>query len=547
MRGAAVTTAAAAAVLLLAGSGCGTTPHYAPPSATYHVAPDGDDRNSGTSPDEAWRTLDRAERTGLEPGDRLLLKGGARFAGTITVGEDEAGDADRPVTVGSYGGGRATVAATDTPGISVHNTAGVAIRDVEVTGAGSSYTREGGINLYSDLPGGEKLEGVAVTDVEVSGFRAGIAVGGTQSGSGFRDVTVRQAELHGNKDVGLLTYGPAFDAGKPAYAHRDIRIEEVEAHHNTGDPRLTDTHSGNGIILGGVRDATVRDSSAHDNGTRASAKAPAGPVGIWAYDAADIVLEHNTSYRNHTGSAVDGAGFGLDANVTGSTIQYNLAFQNDGPGYYVYTDKKNGAHIQNTIRYNVATENGRKLPVNGALAVHGQDIRNLDIYQNTLVMSDSPNGPGPAVRLRGGQTGVALRNNILVTEHAPLITAEAGLGTRDVILQGNDYAASAGPWSIDWAGRSFAGLGAWRDATGQERVDGRPSGLNADPCFAGGASPAVRSAADARLIVPDCASLAGRGLDLRALFGTDAGAVDYFGRPAGTPPPIGAAVPSAPR
>ncbi|MFD5205550.1 right-handed parallel beta-helix repeat-containing protein [Streptomyces anulatus] len=545
MRGTTATAAAATAVLLLAGSGCGAMPHYEPPSATYYVAPGGDDRSQGTSPGEAWRTLDRAERTGLEPGDRLLLKGGARFSGTVTVGEEEAGDADRPVVIGSYGGGRATVAATNTPGISVHNTAGVEIRDVKVTGGGSSYEQEGGINLFSDLKGGEKLDRVAVTDVEVSGFRAGIAVGGTESGSGFRDVTVRQAELHGNKDVGLLTYGPEFDVGKPAYAHRDIRIEGVEAHHNTGDPELTKTHSGNGIILGGVQNATVRASSAHDNGTRSSAKAPAGPVGIWAYDAADVVVEHNTSYRNHTGSAVDGAGFGLDSNVSGSTIQYNLAFQNDGPGYYVYTNKKNGAHKQNTIRYNVATENGRKLPVNGALAVHGQDIRNLDIYQNTLVMSDSPNGPGPAVRLRDGQSGVALRNNVLVTEHAPPVTAEAELRPRDVVLQGNDYFVSTGPWSIDWDGRSFADLDAWRDATGQERTDGRPSGLDADPCFAGGALPEIRSAADARLIVPDCAALAGKGLDLPALFGTDAGGVDYFGRTVGTPPPIGAAVPSA--
>ncbi|MFH9556881.1 right-handed parallel beta-helix repeat-containing protein [Streptomyces globisporus] len=544
MRGS-TTTAVAAAALLLAASGCGATPHYEPPSATYYVAPGGDDQSSGTSPGEAWRTLARAERTGLAPGDKLLLEGGARFSGTITVGEEEAGAADRPVTVGSYGGGRATVAATNSAGISVYNTAGVEIRDVKVTGAGRSYTQEGGINIYSDREDGAKLDRVTVADVEVSGFRAGIAVGGTESGSGFRDVTVRQAEVHGNKDVGLLTYGPRFDADKPAYAHRDIRIEGVEAHHNTGDPELTETHSGNGIILGGVQEATVRSSRAHDNGTRSSAEAPAGPVGIWAYDAADVVLEENTSYRNHTGSAVDGAGFGLDANVSGSTIQNNLAFQNDGPGYYVYTNKKNGAHRENTIRYNVATENGRKLPVNGALAIHGQDIRNLNVYQNTLVMSDSPNGPGPAVRLRGGQSGVTLRNNILVTERAPLVTAEADLRPRDVVMQGNDYFEPTGSWRIDWDERTFPDLDAWRTATGQERADGRSTGLAVDPCFAGGALPDIRSAADARLIVPDCAALAGKGLDLRRLFGTEAGTVDYFGRTVGTPPPIGAAVPPA--
>ncbi|MFC5070040.1 right-handed parallel beta-helix repeat-containing protein [Kitasatospora cinereorecta] len=276
---------------------------------------------------------------------------------------------------------------------------------------------------------------------------------------------VSRSQVHGNKDVGLLTYGPDFDAAHPSYAHRNVRILEVEAHHNTGDPETTMTHSGNGIVLGGVRDATVRDSSAHDNGTRAATEAPAGPVGIWAYDATGVLFEHNVSYRNHTGSHTDGAGFGLDSNVSDSTIQYNLAFHNDGPGYYAYTNRRNGAHRDNTIRYNIATDNGRKLPVNGALAVHGKAIRGLDIYQNTLVMPNAPTGQGPAMRLRKGLLDVTVRNNILVTDGAPLITAEKGLAPRNVVLQGNNYSTASGAWSIDWAGRSFPDLDAWRTAT----------------------------------------------------------------------------------
>lgn len=544
MRRTAALPTLAAALVLAAGSGCTDTPHYSPPSATYYVSPGGDDGNSGTSPGEAWRTLRRAELTALEAGDKLMLEGGARFPGTLTVAKGEAGDADKPVTIGSYGTGRATVVATDSPGISVHNTAGVEIRDLRVTGKKGSYLREGGINIYSDLPGGKKLDHVAVSGVEVSGFRAGIAIGGTDGGSGFENVTVSRSELHHNKDVGLLTYGPDFDISHPSYAHSHIRIVDVAAHHNTGDPASTTTHSGNGIVLGGVRDATVRDSRAHDNGSRAAAEAPAGPVGIWAYDATGVLLEHNVSYRNHTGSRVDGSGFGLDSNVSDSTVQYNLAFGNDGPGYYAYTNKKNGAHRNNVIRYNISAGNGRKLPVNGALAVHGSDIRSLDIYQNTLIMPQSPKGRGPVIRLRDGLSDVTVRNNILVADGAPLITAEKGLAPRNVLLQGNNYTMASGSWSVEWEGRSYSGLDAWRSATGQERTDGEPSGLTKDPCFAGGDLPSIRSAADAPLVIPGCAALAGAGLDLHALFGTGPGSVDYFGKATGTPPPVGAAVPS---
>ncbi|MFF1710103.1 right-handed parallel beta-helix repeat-containing protein [Streptomyces sp. NPDC058268] len=533
-----------AAIVLLGSSGCAATPHYAPSASTYYVSSRGDDQNDGSSPGQAWRSLARAERVALEPGDRLLLEGGARFTGTITLNGDEAGRADQPVVVGSYGEGRATVKAEGSPGISVHNTAGVEIRDLTVKGDRAAYARDGGINLYADRPDGGKLDRVTLSHVRVSGFRTGIAVGGAEKGNGFKNVTIREAKLYGNKDVGLLTYGPEFNPGQPTYAHEEFNVSDVDAYWNTGDPGADDRHTGDGIILGAVRNATVRDSSAHDNGSRSSGEAPSGPVGIWAYDAKNVVLEHNTAYRNHTGSKVDGAGFGFDENVSDSTIQYNLAFHNDGPGFYAYTRKTNGAHTDNTIRYNITSDDGRKLPRFGGLAVYGHDVRNLRIYQNTVVMTALENGKsGPALRLMDGEKGVTVRNNLFVTDGSPLALADGGLSTKNVLLQGNNYRAPQGQWALQWGDHAFTGIGTWRKATGQERVDGRPSGLTADPCFTGGTLPSVTSAADARLFAPDCDALADKGLDLRKLFGIDPGSVDYFGQSVGTPPPVGAALP----
>ncbi|MGW6273382.1 MULTISPECIES: right-handed parallel beta-helix repeat-containing protein [unclassified Streptomyces] len=533
-----------AALVLLGASGCAATPHYAPEAATYYVSAQGDDGNDGSSPGQAWRSLARAERVALEPGDRLLLEGGARFTGTITLGAGEAGSADRPVVIGSYGEGRATVEATGSPGVSVHNTAGVEIRDLTLTGDRAAYGREGGINLYADKPGDGKLDRVLVSGVTVSRFQVGVAVGGIEKGNGFTNVSVRRAQLHDNKDAGLLTYGPSFDAGRPAYAHEDIEISDVRAYRNSGDPEADDRHTGDGIILGAVRHATVRDSSAHDNGSTSSRDAPSGPVGIWAYDAKNVLLEHNTAYRNHTGSKVDGAGFGFDENVSDSTIQYNLAFHNDGPGFYAYTRETNGAHTDNTIRFNITADDGRRLPRFGGLAVYGHDVRNLRIHQNTVVMTALKDGrSGPALRLMDGERGVTVRNNTFVTDGSPLALVDGGLDARNVLLQGNNYRAPQGQWALQWGDHAFTGLDAWRKATGQERVEGRPSGLTLDPCFAGGELPPIGSPADVRRFAPACDALADKGLDLHELFGVDPGSVDYFGRSVGTPPPVGAALP----
>ncbi|MFE6157382.1 right-handed parallel beta-helix repeat-containing protein [Streptomyces sp. NPDC056486] len=536
-----------AAIVLIGASGCAATPHYAPETknSTYYVSARGDDQNDGSSPGQAWRSLARAERVSLEPGDRLLLEGGARFTGTITLNGTEAGRANRPVVVGSYGEGRATVEAEGSPGISVHNTAGVEIRDLDVTGDRAAYARDGGINLYADRPDGTKLDRVSVSGVTVSGFQVGIAVGGVEKGNGFKNVTIRQAKLHGNKDAGLLTYGPQLSPAQPAYAHENIDISDVEAHRNTGDPKAVDRHTGDGIILGAVRHATVRGSSAHDNGSRSAAEAPSGPVGIWAYDAKDVLLEHNTAYRNHTGSDVDGAGFGFDENVSDSAIQYNLAFHNDGPGFYAYTRKANGAHTDNTFRYNITADDGRKLPRFGGLAVYGHDVRNLRIDQNTVVMTALENGKsGPALRLMDGQTGVTVRNNNFVTDGSPLALVDRGLTAKNVVMQGNNYRAPQGQWTLQWGDHAYTGLGTWRTATGQERVDGQPSGLTLDPCLAGGELPSISSPGDVERFAPDCAALTGKGLDLQKLFGIDPGSVDYFGRTVDVPPPVGAALPA---
>ena len=53
-------------------------------AASYYVdSTTGSDSNSGGSPTEAWRSLDKINRTTFQPGDRLLLKAGAAWTGRL--------------------------------------------------------------------------------------------------------------------------------------------------------------------------------------------------------------------------------------------------------------------------------------------------------------------------------------------------------------------------------------------------------------------------------------------------------------------------------
>src|SRR5690606_20590610 len=56
-----------------------------------------------TSQSSAWKTLNRANKASLNPGDHLLLQRGCTFAGPLKA--SWSGTASSPITIGSYGSG----------------------------------------------------------------------------------------------------------------------------------------------------------------------------------------------------------------------------------------------------------------------------------------------------------------------------------------------------------------------------------------------------------------------------------------------------------
>ncbi|WP_327375088.1 right-handed parallel beta-helix repeat-containing protein [Streptomyces sp. NBC_01216] len=530
--------------------GCDVLKPYTPPrpatkeSLTFYLSPDGDDENDGLSEKTAWRTLERADEVPFKPGDRLRLKGGERFTGELTLGEGEAGDAAKPVVIDSYGSGKATVVARGTAGITVHNTGGVEIRNLTISGDGTARRDEDGIKFYNDLTGGKLLTHVRISGVDVSRFRNGISFGAASGSRGFRDITVTDSATHHNQDAGLVTAGPRFDADEPSYAHEKLTVSEVRAYANAGDPEEHERNTGSGIVLGSLKEATVQRSAAYDNGAHSSARADEGPEGIWTYDSTRVVIQNNESYRNRTGSRVDGGGFGLDNNVSESVLQYNLSYGNDGPGFLVYSGEATGAHRDNVVRFNYSWDDARKLPFYGGIVAYGTRLRKLDIYNNT-VLQRSPEGTGdgeraPALRLRAGISDIGIRNNIFLTDGAPVVDSDTAFARSRVRLQGNDY-HSTGPWNLIWGGTAFSSLAAWRGEAGQEQHDSAPTGTTADPCLVDAAAP-VTDRAGAANLVSTCADRLTGAFPLRSV-GVDPGPVDYFGERLSTVPSVGAAAP----
>lgn len=73
-------------------------------AADYHIdSTAGDDTRSGTSPEQAWKNLSRANTAKLEPGDRLLLRAGRTYLGQLAP--QGSGTEGNPIRVSRYGEG----------------------------------------------------------------------------------------------------------------------------------------------------------------------------------------------------------------------------------------------------------------------------------------------------------------------------------------------------------------------------------------------------------------------------------------------------------
>jgi hypothetical protein len=303
--------------------------------------------------------------------------------------------------------------------VGANNTAGIVISHINIIGRGRNDNRSDGIHFYNDLPGATKLERIEIDEVDIGGFGSnGISIGGWNGESGFKDIRITRAVIHDNGLNGLLIY-----AQQPN-VHEQIYVGHVNSFHNSGIPTAT-SHSGSGIILGGVKGGVVEWSIAQDNGWLGNAG-----VGIWAYDSTGITIQHNESFNNRTAGDADGGGFGLDGGVTHSVLQYNFSHGNDGAGYLLCQYRDAPPWFGNIVRHNLSIDDGRKNDFAGIQIWNGGSgpLADAEIHDNVVFVGPSEQGIPSALFFKSGS------NRFFVHHNAFAATGEAFL-IRTVPLQ----------------------------------------------------------------------------------------------------------------
>lgn len=507
---------------------------------TYYVSPAGSDTNDGISTSTPWQTLVKVNTGNYNAGDQIQLEGGATFSGNLYFDNlNSHGTSTAPVTLTSYGAGRATIAPTPaTDGIFVYNAGGVVIDGINIVGTGPSSNTKAGVNFYNDLPGDTQLNYVRIKNMAVSGFGSyGVMVGSFNNVSGYSDVRIEYVTATNNTAGGIVTYSQA------PYALHNVYIGHSIASDNLGSA----SQQGSGIIMGGVDGGVVERNTSHHNGLNCTS--PSGPVGIFAYDSNNVVIQFNESYANyHTnrtdipGSKSDGDGFDLGQNTTNSVVQYNYAHDNNGAGFLLdHGITTGGSNSNNTLRYNISQNDARVTPSYAGIQIWGK-VTNTEVYNNSVYITPCA-VTCSAVRVsnetipNNDVSTVHFRNNILQTTGGVgflVVTPDQVTGMSDLLFQGNDYYATSGAFNIVWNGVTYTGIPAWRTAVPlQETLNGANVSKTGNPQFVAAGKAGTVNNSDSLTTLSfykllSTSPMVGSALNLQSNFGINPGSADYF-------------------
>lgn len=430
-------------------------------SKTYYVnSRTGNDDNLGTAT-KPFRSIAKVNALKLKPGERILFNGGQVFEGTLQL-ENINGSVKDPIVIASYGKGTAIINAKDSAGIVLEKCLGIKLQHLKLTGSGrkTGNTKDGLAINHSSY--------VWVDEINVSGFqKSGLRIYSSQQ------VNANNIFAHDNGSAGITV-----EAVYQTRESHHIKILNCRAENNPGDPTNLTNHSGNGIVVGDCKNVLIDHCTATNNGWDMP-RIGNGPVGIWAYEADSVIIQHCLSYENKTSKGgADGGGFDFDGGVTNSVIQYCMSYGNQGSGYCIFQYWGADPWYNNIIRFNISENDGTVSDSQAGLYVwnvaeNSKDFHDCDVYGN-IIYNDKV--AAFCWSKTSDSHGMRFYNNVFVG--------------RDSLMWGKDKIGEAQYHDNDWWSITkkfyvdgITDFATWAKQMGKEQRDGKLVGLNIDPQF----------------------------------------------------------------
>ena len=327
-------------------------------AATYYVnATTGDDRFSGTSETQPWRTLAAVRDFPLQPGDKVLLASGSAWKEPLTM--TRSGRSGAPITIAATGGGprpRIDAGGVSPHGVGIINAEYISVSGLEVTNDAPAPAQRYGVLLSAENRG--VTRGIRISDIYIHDVRGtnerkdngGIVFRATGKllPTRFHDLRIERNIVWRVDRSGIagisdqVTKANWFPSEQVVI--RDNYVEDV---------------GGDGIVPRGTDGALIE----HNIVRHAGARAAGYSAGIWQWSTDNSLIQLNEAAYMRT--RYDGQGFDSDFNSRRTTFLYNYSHDNAGGFLLICSprlnDTDNLGNRGTVARFNVSRNDGTRI------------------------------------------------------------------------------------------------------------------------------------------------------------------------------------------
>ncbi len=363
--------------------------------STYYVdSENGNDANSGLTPDSAWQTLAKASEKTYSAGDKILFKAGGVYTGSFTAKGN--GTAENPITISSYGdtdkdGLPLLMTRKEKPVVMLHNVSGWTVENLEITapnGSGIYLLADGNSGFIKDFV----VRDCVIHDVSLMPLKRDRYYSAFRISSVGVDNRIENLNISG-LNIYDCNYGITMNGTTIEYTRNDYISPEYSYNQNF---IIEDVSMNNiiydAIVVTAMNNLLVRNCALINTALRDDWPTAA----LWSHHTKGMLVE-NCEIAGSTNEK-DGMAVDFDGWTTDSMYQY--IYSHDNVRFIcncLYDDTTRNANC--TVRYCLSvndnkTENQFCSTIsNNYVAEDDQpkSMQNFKFYNNTIVNGSSFN------------------------------------------------------------------------------------------------------------------------------------------------------------
>jgi len=354
-------------------------------SKTYFVSSDGNDRASGLSIKDAWKTIERVNQAVFQPGDKILFKSGEVWNGQLRP--QGSGESGKPITLSGYGGTARPIinlGKAEGAGIRLTNQSWWIIDGMEVTSGAQHELGIGRQGIAVIAQGDNQLvEHLIIRNCYVHDVWGQLGGNGDHLNYNSSAILVIIQNARGGRfnttmsDV-LVEHNRLERGDKCGIVVRGCR-QNMRVRHN-----YIEGFGGDGIFCSETNRGIIEFNEVRRTCLRSGYLDLVGgetwwphTAAVWIQNAEGTIIQFNEVYdTGRQPKNGDGFAYDFDFNCVRCIAQYNYSKNN--AGFMLVMNRT----FENVIRYNISQNDQTHL-----IQMHG-DVKERNIFYNNIFYID---------------------------------------------------------------------------------------------------------------------------------------------------------------